>query len=304
MRGNGARVVLPALGVLALVGVVAIASTGSTPGGTGNTRRPADYFLDTFFSLWLVALVPATALLIYGLMQRKAIAEEIASGRHRRRGFGFFLVFAALFAAASYFGILHGYWHPLGADPEGTPLINGRPRSGPVTPGDFENTYQAEFAWLPVLVVIALAGAGLVAWYLSVRRQQAAARRETVAETLADAIDETLDDLRAEPDPRRAVIAAYARLERALAAYGFPRRTSETQEEHLARILGDLDVETRSILRLTDLFTRAKFSQHEVNAEMKDEAIAALVQVRDELRAADWRRREQLTEHAVEARHA
>ena len=34
---------------------------------------------------------------------------------------------------------------------------------------------------------------------------------------LADVLDETLDDLRAEADPRRAVIAAYARMERALA---------------------------------------------------------------------------------------
>ena len=36
----------------------------------------------------------------------------------------------------------------------------------------------------------------------------------------ADVLDETLDDLRAETDPRRAVIAAYARMERALAAFG------------------------------------------------------------------------------------
>ena len=37
---------------------------------------------------------------------------------------------------------------------------------------------------------------------------------------------------------------------------------------------------------LVDLFVRAKFSQHEVDAGMKDEAIAALEHVRDELRAA------------------
>jgi tRNA C32,U32 (ribose-2'-O)-methylase TrmJ len=111
-----------------------------------------------------------------------------------------------------------------------------------------------------------------------------------VGESLADVIDETLDDLRAESDPRRAVIAAYARLERFLAAYGLPRRRSETQEEYLSRILGRLDVETHSIRRLTDLFTRAKFSHHDVDADMKEEAVAALEQVRDELRAAEERR--------------
>jgi hypothetical protein len=41
-----------------------------------------------------------------------------------------------------------------------------------------------------------------------------------------------------------------------------------------------------------------------VNAEMKEEAIAALVQVRDELRVADRRRQEQLAEVATEARRA
>ena len=37
-------------------------------------------------------------------------------------------------------------------------------------------------------------------------------------------LDETLDDLHRERDPRRAVIAAYARMERSLGSYGLPRR--------------------------------------------------------------------------------
>ena len=64
---------------------------------------------------------------------------------------------------------------------------------------------------------------------------------QELALLLADVVEETLDDLRAERDPRKAVIAAYARLERALAAYGLPRRPSEAPEEYVARILGDLE---------------------------------------------------------------
>jgi hypothetical protein len=37
--------------------------------------------------------------------------------------------------------------------------------------------------------------------------------------------------------------------------------------------------------RLTALFQWAKFSAHQVDGTMRDEAIAALVEVRDELRA-------------------
>ena len=71
----------------------------------------------------------------------------------------------------------------------------------------------------------------------------AARCRSRFCPALADVLDETLDDLRAETDPRRAVIAAYARMERALAAYGLPRRPSEAPDEYLQRIFADLEVE-------------------------------------------------------------
>ena len=99
-------------------------------------------------------------------------------------------------------------------------------------------------------------------------------------------MDESLDDLRAEPDPRRAVIAAYARLERVLAAHRLPRRPAEAPLEYLGRMLAELSVSPEAARRLTDLFERAKFSQHAVGTEMKEEAIAALETVRDDLLAA------------------
>jgi hypothetical protein len=88
------------------------------------------------------------------------------------------------------------------------------------------------------------------------------------------------------------VIAAYARLERVLAANGFPRRSSETQEEYVGRILDDLEVDRRSVRRLTELFLRAKFSQHVVDVGMKEDAIEALEHVRDGLREAAAAREE------------
>ena len=110
---------------------------------------------------------------------------------------------------------------------------------------------------------------------------------ESLLPALADVLDETLDDLRAETDPRRAVIAAYARMERALAAYGLPRSPAEAPDEYLQRIFADLDVSRRATSRLTALFAWAKFSGHDVAPEMKQEAIEALEAVREELRAAE-----------------
>ena len=54
----------------------------------------------------------------------------------------------------------------------------------------------------------------------------------------------------------------------------------------MTRVLRDLlRASAASVTRLTDLFEWAKFSRHDVDHGMKDEAIAALVAVRDELRA-------------------
>ena len=297
MRGNGARVVLPAVSVLALVGVVAVAATGSTSGGSGGARSPSDVFLDTMFSLLLLAFVPTAALLVYGLMQRKAIAEEMAARNYRGTRLASLVVFSLLFfGIAAYVRISGRSWGFLGSgNPDEASLIGGRPPAGNLSGESPERVYEPEFAWLPVLVLLTLLAVGLAAWRVAERRERASRASASVAESLADAIDETLDDLLAETDPRRAVIAAYARLERVLGAYGLPRLTSETQEEYLARILGDLEVDTRSIRRLTDLFTQAKFSLHEVDDAMKEEAVAALVLVRNELRATENRRAEHVS---------
>ena len=56
--------------------------------------------------------------------------------------------------------------------------------------------------------------------------------------------------------------------------------------EYLERVLVDLDATAASARRLTDLFRIAKFSDHPVDAQAKEDAIAALEAVRDELRDA------------------
>jgi hypothetical protein len=157
----------------------------------------------------------------------------------------------------------------------------------PSTPGDESGTvYQPSVSWIPIAIVLGLVATAVVAYVVAERRarRRRADSREVLVEQLATVLDDTLDDLRAETDPRRAVIAAYARLERVLGANGVPRRSSETPEEYLSRVLADLPLGSGATERLTDLFTRAKFSQHEVDSTMKEDAIGALEQVRDELR--------------------
>ncbi len=156
--------------------------------------------------------------------------------------------------------------------------------------------YEPEFAVWPVVGVTVLAGLAALAWWLSVRGSRSARTpaQATPREALADVLAITLDDLRAEQDPRRAVIGAYARMERALAASGLPRGPSEAPEEYLGRVLHEIAVSPRAAGRLTALFAWARFSGHDVRPEMKDEAIDVLERVQDEIAAADAAREAEL----------
>jgi Domain of unknown function (DUF4129) len=143
---------------------------------------------------------------------------------------------------------------------------------------------NVSFRWDELFTVLGLGALLALVFVFRPRPAEPAAIGAT--ETLAEAISESLDDLRADPDPRRAIVAAYARMERALAASGVPRDPAEAPHEYLERALVAVDASAGAARRLTELFERAKFSQHEPDARMRDEAIDALEAIRDELWAS------------------
>lgn len=288
MKRGASRVplFLTAIAVLVLVGVVVVASSGSTPSASDDTRQPWYVLFDTIFSLSLVAVLASAAFIVYALAHR--------SPRENLRTRGGLASVVALVALAAVLGTVDvRAWllsHPSEVEePPATSATANASENG-AEPAD-----RPHFAWLPVTVILALAAIGVGAYVLAERRRRAplAPDDAVVAQELADILDDSLDDLRAESDPRRAVIAAYARLEQALGASGLPRRQEETAGEYVTRILDRLEVERSPVRRLSDLFTYAKFSHHEVSTAMKEEAIAALARIRDELRAAARRRAEE-----------
>jgi hypothetical protein len=86
-------------------------------------------------------------------------------------------------------------------------------------------------------------------------------------------------------DPRAAVLAAYARMETALASVGLARRPSDAPREYLARLETGLGGGRAPAARLTELFERARFSPHPVGEDLREEAIGALETLRTELEA-------------------
>jgi hypothetical protein len=106
---------------------------------------------------------------------------------------------------------------------------------------------------------------------LSLRRRKAT----------TEAVTLSLEDLRRERDPRRAIVAAYARMERVFARAGLPRSPHETPTEFLRRVLSDASAPPAAVSDLTQLFQEAKFSRHELTSEQRDDALRSLLQIRD-----------------------
>jgi hypothetical protein len=141
--------------------------------------------------------------------------------------------------------------------------------------------------WLALYVLGSIvASLVIVAIAAAVHRRRSGGEWDAEAK-LAAALDvvlkDTLEDLRAEVDPRAAVIRTYARMEETFAAYGVPREPAEAPLEYLERVLERLQVSASAAERLTRLFARAKFSTHVIDSGMKAEAIVALTGLRAEL---------------------
>ena len=136
-----------------------------------------------------------------------------------------------------------------------------------------------EPAWLPVLLASAIAVGGVV-----VLGRRSRPRRQGLGDRLEAALAQPLADLRDEPDVRRAIVAAFARLELALEAAGAPRDPGEAPLEYVGRVLGELDVPPEPLDELASLFEQAKFSLHPLDEDDREAAIGALEAVREALR--------------------
>jgi hypothetical protein len=274
---------------MALLALVAVASRAHRPGGgTGAEAGHAPTLIGDYLASIALIIVPlGSVVLLWGLTQRRRL-YAIQGKATWRRTLVTFVALSLLLAVGVFAVDRHGGLFRRNSQdttPASTVPAKGLSKKAKrATPAP---VHRAHFQWLPVLVlgsvVLGLVVSLGTAAVLRRREGEAADEEAALAAALKDVLADSLDDLRAERDPRRAVIRTYARMEETFAAYGVPREESEAPLEYLARVLDSMRVSAYSVRRLTQLFERAKFSPHEVDSAMKDDAIEALAGLRAEL---------------------
>jgi hypothetical protein len=274
LRAGGA-----VLAVVLLLAVVALAAAAGGPatGGAGqDIAEPLTTLIFVVAAVWVAGLLVASPILS-GMTLTAGEPKPRRWHGNVLAGLLFFVILITLLVIISRLrrragGIL------------GREIV---PRDETPTRPD-RRVPQLDPAAVDWLVVGLVFAAALVAFAILaailVRPRGRTAPEIEARKALATMLDETLEDLHRERDPRRAVIAAYARMERSLGAYGLPRRPWEAPLEYLGRVLTELIGSGTAAKRLTGLFERAKFSEHSIDPAMKEDAIAAVVAVRDELR--------------------
>jgi uncharacterized protein DUF4129 len=290
---SGARkLLLSGAALTALLAFVAIASHAHRPGGGtgGGTAHSPTLVGDYLATIALIIMPLGAVLVVWGLANRRK--QQALAGRTNWR--------KNLIAA----GVISALLIVLVVTAENRQGKDRRPALGPTQGAilraplgakgprkavndDTVPPHRPRWQWLPVLVLGSLLLGILVTTGAAVaharRNREALDEEAQLAQALDEVLADSLDDLRAERDPRRAVIRAYARMEQTFAAYGVPREEHETPLEYVARVLDSLRVSSFAVRRLVQLFERAKFSPHTIESTMKDDAIDALAGLRAEL---------------------
>ncbi|HEX7527316.1 MAG TPA: DUF4129 domain-containing protein [Gaiellaceae bacterium] len=280
--GRGTRLAALGLGLLVLLSIVAFASR------TGVARHsevaPSQGYVDYAVTVFLILFILMIPVAIYAFLLR--LRERATTGTAKSlkarlyaggRWLAIVLIVFIVFLWRSRHPDLFQHIDPFRQ--AHTKIPHGHDQTQPVT----NPRFQWNVLWVALVLLTGIAAYGTYRWKT---RPPLPGLREidlSVSEELAASISWAIDDLEAEPDARRAVIAAYARMEAVLGRNGFERAPSETAIEYLRRILLGLTTRGAAVTQLTALFERAKFSRDEIDGSMKQEAIAALREIRDDL---------------------
>ena len=272
--------------VIGLAAVVRMAGPASAGGDamTGMIRLPGlmTATIVTLFSL--AALVFLVDLLRRAVSRRREEEEEAALGPEAPRIPAWMRTLTQILTLVYFIVVAYLLWR--GAIPladmmalRGAGSAIGDPAAppGPGAPPLVTWTFGA------LALAVGLGALALAVWVAFGERLALwweGTPAEVPPEPLAAAVEESLEDLRAEPDPRRAIIRCYARFERVASESGVVRQPWFTPMEFMREALGRLPVPRSAVPALTGLFELARFSHHPLGPPERDRALAALDEIR------------------------
>jgi hypothetical protein len=288
--GEEEGVQLRAIAVIGIGLLLALAATvGPLPLPAGEPGASLTVRLPELVQMVVVALLALSALLLLALQRPRRPAEDepLSSRVPPRRSAWAALVsllpLLVLLGVVGYF--VWTRWSGEERHPIETAIgalaglldLLASARKAPTSVPFFDYTIAAlvllfALAIFALLVLVTLAGP-LEKWW---------AGRSAAARPAPDGFDGRLDDLRAEPDARAAIVRAYGRFERILAAAHAPRAPWQTPAEFMRATVARLAVPVSPVQRLTALFEVARFSDRPVSAPARDSACECL----DEISAA------------------
>ena len=264
--------------------LVVVVGLASRPDGGGGRvllgQDPARVILDSVFYLLIAAALLGLALVVWAFWPRQG--EELPRLPRRRRPLAavvssLLLVALVLALRSRRLGSLPTFNPGQQGGQGGLPSVTAPGGSGGAPPG---------VDWTALIIVAGvLAVAALLIWR-ALRTGSPVRSPRAAIPAMQEVLDDAVEDVLGEADPRRAVIAAWTRMERVLARYGLPRDPAEAPFEYATRASAGLAVEVFSLERLAGLFEWARFSLNEVTPAMREEALHGLLTVRDELRVA------------------
>lgn len=271
---------------VALVGVAVFVGMAVRPGAGGGAvelpREPLVVAVQT--GLWLI--------LAADVLMTVAIADALwhHRGLNRTRQRRHWLLYLGSLVPTFLAGLLILFIHKQNGGAALSLIpgagIFGAPRFG-ASSNAAGATTSAVAPWLG-LVLALLIVIVFLAWLFwpAPKRTQTRTRSRQPGPVVMAAVDESLEVLRAMPDPRQAIIAAYSSMERSMSRAGWARRLSEAPVEFVTRILSAVAGMSADLVRLTELFEVAKFSDHVIDERMRDDAIGALSGIRERLQTA------------------
>ncbi|MGH3074643.1 MAG: DUF4129 domain-containing protein [Gaiellales bacterium] len=156
------------------------------------------------------------------------------------------------------------------------PFAAAHPPANQHSPTGHDGSGVSTVDWVLVAATWLLLVVAAVFLIRRFRRTRRGGEDPSAARVEPEPADLGLEHLRAERDPRQAVIGAYALMDRVMADRALGRRHPEAPLEYLGRMTAFGFARITALGRLTRIYARARFSTHPIDRAMQAEAIDAV----------------------------